>query len=89
MSIEDVEGLADGRVYTGQDALELGLVDELGTLETAVDAAEELSGVEDARVRNVNRPSLVRLLLGEEGSGGIGEVLRYLEPYGKLLSTVS
>ncbi|MBS1263452.1 MAG: hypothetical protein MAG715_00634 [Methanonatronarchaeales archaeon] len=83
---DEVESVSDGRVYTGRDALELGLVDEMGTLDAAIEAAEELSGVEDAEVRYVNRPSLVKLLLGEGGGVGFAEVLGYLEPYGKLLS---
>jgi protease-4 len=36
MSMERVEELAQGRVYTGEQALEVGLVDELGDLEDAV-----------------------------------------------------
>lgn len=47
MSREQVLELADGRVYTGRQALELGLVDELGNLYDAVDRAAELSGIQD------------------------------------------
>ncbi|MGL4798886.1 MAG: signal peptide peptidase SppA [Cellulosilyticaceae bacterium] len=36
MAIEDVRSLADGRIYTARQALELGLVDELGTLEDTI-----------------------------------------------------
>lgn len=42
--------VADGRVLSGRQAFEAGLVDELGGLEEAIDAAVELSGV---RGRNV------------------------------------
>lgn len=41
MTLPDVEALAAGRVWTGRQALELGLVDELGTLEVAVARAKE------------------------------------------------
>ena len=37
--------LADGRVYSGQQALRLGLVDRLGTLHDAVMRAGELGGI--------------------------------------------
>jgi protease-4 len=42
---EDVKKIADGRVFTGEQALKAGLVDELGDLEDAVKAAGKLSGI--------------------------------------------
>lgn len=65
-STEDVDAVARGRVWTGADALERGLVDELGGLRTAVRRAKILAGLnEDADVRIVSYPgssllSLVR-----------------------------
>ncbi len=44
--LEEVRELADGRIYTGQQALELKLVDELGGLERAIDVSAELAGIE-------------------------------------------
>lgn len=41
MALPDVERLAAGRVWTGRQALDLGLIDELGTLETAVTLAKD------------------------------------------------
>ncbi len=46
LPLEDVRDLADGRVYTGRQALELGLVDEVGTSDDAVAKAAELGGIE-------------------------------------------
>ncbi|MCM2314572.1 MAG: signal peptide peptidase SppA [Thermoanaerobaculia bacterium] len=43
---EKVRSLADGRVFTGQEANDLKLVDEIGGLEDAVRRAAELSGIE-------------------------------------------
>lgn len=43
---EKVLELADGRVYTGRQALELGLVDALGNLPDAIELAAELGGIE-------------------------------------------
>ncbi len=43
---ETVRELADGRVYTGRQAQELGLVDEVGTLDDAIAKAAELGGIE-------------------------------------------
>lgn len=45
--IEDVEALAEGRVWSGTRALQLGLVDELGGLDRAVSKAAELAGLGD------------------------------------------
>lgn len=46
MPRETVRELADGRVYTGRQALELGLIDALGNLPDAIEAAAELGGIE-------------------------------------------
>jgi protease IV len=45
MSDETVRQLADGRVYSGQQALDNGLVDELGDLAAAIRKAAELGGI--------------------------------------------
>jgi protease IV len=65
MTVEAVDAIARGRVWTGADALERGLVDELGGLRTAVKRAKVLAGLEpDADVRLVSYPgsSLMDLL---------------------------
>lgn len=41
----DVRGLADGRIFTGRQALQLKLVDQLGDLEDAIRVAGELAGI--------------------------------------------
>lgn len=46
LSVEDVEQLAQGRVWTGEQARELGLVDELGDLTDAIDGAAALAGLD-------------------------------------------
>jgi protease-4 len=43
---EEVRKIADGRVITGQQAQELGLIDELGNFHDAVDAAKEKAGLQ-------------------------------------------
>lgn len=40
-----VDAIADGRIYTGREAYELGLVDELGGLTEAIEVAKELGGI--------------------------------------------
>ena len=57
LSVDAVDAVARGRVWTGADALEHGLVDELGGLRTAVRKAKVLAGLdEDAKVRLVGYP---------------------------------
>lgn len=56
MSRERVEELARGRVWTGADALENGLIDEIGDLEYAVAKAAELAGLDRDDVRRVALP---------------------------------
>jgi protease-4 len=46
LSREEVRDLATGQLYTGTEAKELGLVDELGDLNTAIDLAAELADIE-------------------------------------------
>ncbi|WP_179470013.1 signal peptide peptidase SppA [Mycolicibacterium vinylchloridicum] len=58
MTVEAVDAVARGRVWTGADALEHGLVDELGGLRTAVRRAKTLAGIDvDAEVELVSYPT--------------------------------
>jgi protease-4 len=61
--VADIEAVAKGRVWTGRDALEAGLVDELGGLRDAVRIARERASLsEDAPVLGAIRiPPLARL----------------------------
>lgn len=45
LTLEQVQTIAQGRVWTGADALEIGLVDELGGLQDAIEHVVELAGV--------------------------------------------
>jgi protease IV len=44
---KQVDKIAQGRVWAGKTALELGLVDKLGNLKDAVDRAAELAGIDN------------------------------------------
>lgn len=50
MTMAQVEVLARGRVWTGEDALKIGLVDKLGGIRDAIDFAAEKAGVKKAKV---------------------------------------
>ncbi len=84
LSINYTLKIADGKIYTGEDAKKVGLVDEVGTEETALKKLEQLA--------NVSNPEIVEYGL-EENNGlfgltyylgygigkGIGEVLYGME----------
>lgn len=46
MEVKKLDELAQGRLYTGRMAVELGLIDQLGTLADAVAAAKQAAGIE-------------------------------------------
>jgi protease-4 len=46
LELSDVEPLADGRIYTGRQAKEARLVDELGDLDDAIHIAADIAGME-------------------------------------------
>jgi protease-4 len=66
MLYDDVKKIADGRIYTGEQALKAGLIDELGNLEDAVQAAAKLSGIkgEPVVISKKERFSFINLLKG-------------------------
>ena len=47
MTYAEVDSIGQGRVWTGTDALKIGLVDEIGGLSRAIDVAAELANLED------------------------------------------
>jgi protease-4 len=51
MDKKAVEAVADGRIMTGEKAKQLGLVDQLGNLEDAVEVAGQLAGVEGRMIK--------------------------------------
>lgn len=53
MQEDEVHDVAQGRVWTGEAASELGLVDSLGDLDQAIEAAANLAGIDDYTVWNV------------------------------------
>jgi len=58
LSKDDVRDLATGQLYSGTKAKELELVDELGDLDTAINLAKELAGIETAIVEYYQPPRL-------------------------------
>ena len=75
MSIESVDAIAQGRVYLAPKALELGLIDEIGTLEDAINKAAELAAIDEFRLREYPRyKSDLERLLGDLPSASLSMV---------------
>jgi protease-4 len=73
MDEAEVLELADGRVFTGRQALEMGLIDEVGYLDDAIAKAAELGGIEgEPRVVRFQKYSAFSTLLGETFGGQSG-----------------
>ena len=56
---KQIRTLADGRIYTGQQALANGLVDELGDFKDALEITKKLANLKDARVIKYKRHSTI------------------------------
>ena len=74
---EDVVALADGRIFSGQQALEHKLVDQLGNLPDAIDRAGVLGGISGKPkvVRTKRKPTLLERVLGTAGKGSLDKLL--------------
>jgi len=76
IKVEEVRRLADGRIFTGKKAKDLGLVDELGNLEDAIRLAGEISGIkgEPRVVSKKKRFSLLDIVRGDLPYGIIKDI---------------
>ncbi len=50
MTVAQVDSIGQGRIWSGINAIEIGLVDELGGLNRAIEVAEELAGITDYKI---------------------------------------
>jgi len=76
--------LAEGRIYSGEEAKQVGLVDEFGNLPDAIERAGRLGGIK-GKVKAVYPEkegySLLRLFLGQEAEESLSQLaLPYPEP---------
>ena len=73
MTVENVDNIAQGRVWTGAEALKIGLVDQIGTLEDAINyAAQSIEGVtslQDVQIEAFPKPLTTLELLLESING--------------------
>jgi len=55
LTVEQVDSIGQGRVWTGTEAIQNGLIDELGSLQNAIEEAAELAEITDYRTTNYPR----------------------------------
>jgi protease IV len=75
MSRDDVHAIAQGRVWSGRKAKEIGLVDILGNLETAKDEAAKLAGISDYKTIEYPKTKEPIEQIIEQLMGGMDETL--------------
>lgn len=78
LPVAEVRAIADGRIYTGEQAMALKLVDRLGTLQDAVEEAGRLAGIkgEPQIIRPPRKKQLLLDMLIEESTARIGTLAR-------------
>lgn len=77
MPEKEVRAIADGRIFSGEQAYELGLLDSLGSMEDAIALAAKLGGIEgepSVVYGEKKRFSLLEFLLGSKVSDAIDKI---------------
>ena len=74
---DQLKAISDGRVLTGPQAVQLGLVDQVGYLDDGIAAAKKLAGLSEARVIMYARPDAYRNnIYSLTGGGGLESLAR-------------
>ena len=94
MTVEDVDAIGQGRIWSGVKAKELGLVDVLGGLEDAIIIAGEKAGLERFRVVNYPKKkdpfeAFMEAFGGNIQSKTLETELGEFAPYYKLFKNIS
>ena len=92
MALADLEAVAQGRVWTGQQALEHGLIDELGGLDAAIAHAAESAGLDEYAIQRIpERRSFIDQLFEElsDPSPDAGAALAELPLQGASIRTAA
>jgi protease-4 len=71
MTYEEVDAIGGGRVWSGTDAMEIGLIDMIGGLERAIGVAAEMARLETYRIQSLPRLEDPLTMIMRELGGGI------------------
>ena len=81
MTKDEVHEIAQGRVWSGVEAKEIGLVDHLGGMETALERAAVLAEIEDYKITTYPKyDDDLESMLGELFRGPFGNIKQQLPP---------
>lgn len=81
LSTDSVHALAQGRVYTGEQALEIGLVDKLGDLDDAIACAARMAKLKSYRLKNLpEQKDQLQMILESLGAARVSAVEQELGP---------
>ncbi|MDR3591016.1 MAG: signal peptide peptidase SppA [Negativicutes bacterium] len=76
MDPDKVRQLADGRVYTGSQAKEVGLVDEMGTMYDAIDGTAKLAGIQGKpQIKEYGKQTPWQLIFGSNSQFSLENIL--------------
>ena len=94
MATADVDSVGQGRVWAGADALGIGLIDEFGGLNRAIELAAEEAELEDYRLKEFPEEKdpfdeILKEITGESGQAALEEALGPLYPYFKDVKTMT
>ncbi|HYM38377.1 MAG TPA: signal peptide peptidase SppA [Nitrospiraceae bacterium] len=76
LTTDEIRKLADGRIYSGEQAKAIGLVDSIGYLDDAIELAKKEAGLTEARIVVYQEPGEYRhniysRFLGQQGNGSL------------------
>jgi ClpP class serine protease len=74
----EVRKIAEGRIWSGRDALDIGLIDELGGLAEAIEAARTMANIPpsaELKIVHYPRPSSLGEIFGSLSPGGVSQVV--------------
>ena len=75
-SFDEIDAIAGGRVWSGSDALDLGLIDMFGGLEKSIEVAAGMAGLENYRVQSLPKLEDPLTLIMKEFMGAKSKILR-------------
>ena len=88
IDIAEVRKLANGKIYTAEQALEYKLIDEIGYFDTALEKVKELAGLDEPYVikykKKIDQFEIIRMLLENRASMSIDNLRNILESMGSI-----
>ncbi len=91
MQREEVDHIGQGRVWAGSDAIQIGLIDEFGGLEKAIEIAAEAAALEEYRIKKLpkNKSPMEQLLDMVSGEQSFSKLEKTMGPYFRYIETLN